>query len=58
MLNFFEIKIIKKILNGTSDVNIKFSELRKFILSLDFIESTKGDHFIYYKERIIEIMNL
>ncbi|GAB6283773.1 MAG: type II toxin-antitoxin system HicA family toxin [Ignavibacterium sp.] len=51
-------KIIKKILSGTSDANIKFSELRKLIISLDFIERIKGDHFIYYKEGVIEIINL
>lgn len=49
-------KIIEKILSGTSDVNIKFSELRKFVISLGFNERIKGDYFIYFKSGIAEII--
>lgn len=51
-------KITEKILSGTSDANIKFTDLRKLVISLGFIERIKGDHFIYSKSGIIEIINL
>jgi len=48
----------EKILSGTSDTNVKFTELRKLVLSFDFNERIKGDHFIYSKTGIVEIINL
>jgi len=51
-------KIIGKILSGTSDANIKFSDLRKLVLSLGFNERVKGDHFIYSKQGVTEIINI
>lgn len=51
-------KVAEKILSGRSDANIKFSELRKLVISLGFDERVKGDHFIYYKSGIEEIINL
>jgi len=51
-------KLIEKILSGSSDANIKFSDLRKLILYFGFNERIKGDHYIYYKENINEIINL
>lgn len=51
-------KIIEKILSGTSDVNIKFTDLRKLVFSLGFNERIKGDHYIFSKSGIAEIINL
>lgn len=51
-------KLIEKILSGSSDANIKFTDLRKLILYFGFNERIKGDHYIYYKENIKEIINL
>lgn len=51
-------KIIEKFLSGTSDANIEFIDLRKLVISLGFIERIKGDHFIYSKSGITEIINL
>ncbi len=39
-------KLLLKILNGTSDENIGFSELRQLLLRLNFKERIKGDHHI------------
>lgn len=50
--------ILEKVLSGTADANIRFSELRKLILSLGFKERIKGDHYIYSKTGIIEIVNI
>ena len=50
--------VLEKILSGVSDKNIRFTELRKLILSLGFYERIKGDHHIYSKEGIPEIINI
>jgi len=51
-------KILEKVLTGVSDQNIIFAELRKLILYFGFRERIKGDHFIYSKPGILEIINI
>ncbi len=51
-------KLIEKILTGVSDNNIRFADLRKLLLSLDFIERIKGDHHILTISGIEEIINI
>ena len=51
-------KILTKILTGLSDKNISFSDLRNLILSLGFDERIRGDHHIFTKTGVIEIINL
>jgi len=50
--------ILEKVLTGLSDRNIRFSELRKLVLSLGFDERIRGDHHIFTKPGIPEILNL
>jgi hypothetical protein len=50
--------ILEKVLTGLSDKNIRFSELRNLVLSLGFDERIKGDHPIFTKAGILEILNL
>ena len=50
--------ILKNILSALSDKNIKFSDLRKLILNLDFSERIKGSHHIFFNKNITEIINL
>jgi len=49
---------IHKILAGTSDRNIRFEDLRKVLGNAGFAERIKGDHHIFAKEGIVEILNL
>lgn len=51
-------KIRQKVLDGNSDANIGFEELRSFLLALDFEENIKGSHHTYRKEGIIEKPNI
>ena len=51
-------KLLLKILSGTSDTNINFSELRQLLLRLNFNERIKGDHHIFTREDILEIINI
>ena len=51
-------KVLGKVLAGLSDKNIKFNELRNLGRDLGFKERIKGDHFIFTKTGIVEIINL
>ena len=51
-------KVLEKIIFGRSDNNIFFSELRQLLLQLDFHERIRGDHHIFSKEGVVEIINL
>jgi len=49
---------LDKVLTGLSDNNIRFSDLRKLILRFEFYERIKGDHHIFTKAGVAEILNL
>ncbi len=51
-------KLMLKILLGNQDNNISFSELQKILDVLGFQCRIKGDHFIYTKNDIPEILNI
>lgn len=50
--------MLEKVLSGLSDQNIRFEELRKLLLASGFQERIKGEHHIYTKQNIAEIINL
>lgn len=51
-------KLLAKILLGTSDTNISFTELCQLLRSLGFDERIRGSHHIFTQEGIEEILNL
>ncbi len=51
-------KIIRQILDGLSDANINFNDVRNLLISLGFEERIKGSHYIYRKAGIAEKINL
>ena len=51
-------KILASILRGASDNNISFSELRHALQALGFTERIRGDHFIFIRPDVAEIINL
>lgn len=51
-------KMLEKILTGTNDRNIKFQDLRKVLVRYGFSERIRGDHHIFSKEHVIEIINI
>jgi predicted RNA binding protein YcfA (HicA-like mRNA interferase family) len=51
-------KILQSVMSGFQDKNIKFSDLQKLLDNLGFHCRIKGDHFIYWKNGIGEIINL
>ncbi|HEY4721924.1 MAG TPA: type II toxin-antitoxin system HicA family toxin [Anaerolineae bacterium] len=51
-------KLLARILRGTSDTNISFDDLRWLLLHLGFEERVRGDHHIFTKDGVVEIVNL
>lgn len=51
-------KLLAKILSGTSDANIAFTEICTLLLNLGFEERIRGSHHIFAKEGVEEILNL
>ena len=51
-------KTLEKVLRGTSDANIAFSDLVRLLNRLGFTRRIRGSHYIYTKPGIEEILNL
>jgi len=51
-------KVLEIVLRGTSDANIAFSDLCSLLVWLGFQERIRGDHHIFTKSGIPEILNL
>ncbi|HMS42024.1 MAG TPA: hypothetical protein PKE69_17460 [Pyrinomonadaceae bacterium] len=51
-------KLKQKILDGKSDSNIGFEDLRNLLVNLGFVERIKGSHHSYRKANIAEKPNL
>jgi hypothetical protein len=51
-------KTLDRILRGTSDTNIRFDDLVAVLLHLDFVERVRGDHHIFTRDGVPEILNL
>ena len=51
-------KLLLSILSGTKDTSILFADLRAVLDRLGFQCRIKGDHFIYTKDGVEEIINI
>lgn len=51
-------KLLQRILSGTADANISFADLRQLLLHLGFDQRVRGDHHIFSKDGVNEILNL
>jgi predicted RNA binding protein YcfA (HicA-like mRNA interferase family) len=51
-------KTLNRVLSGLADKNIRFQDITKLLKDLGFSVRMKGDHHIYYREGIEEIINL
>jgi hypothetical protein len=51
-------RTLERVLRGTSDRNIAFRDLRRLVLWLGFGERIRGDHHIFTKDGVEEILNL
>jgi hypothetical protein len=51
-------KLFASLMSGTADKNFLFSDLQMILGRLGFQCRIKGDHFIYTKDEIEEIINI
>jgi hypothetical protein len=51
-------KTLDSVLRGTSDANIAFSDLCALLKRLGFSERVRGDHHIFTRDGVEEILNL
>ncbi|MBO4438026.1 MAG: type II toxin-antitoxin system HicA family toxin [Spirochaetaceae bacterium] len=51
-------KVLLSVLSGLQDKNISFSELTNLMNVLGFAVRIKGDHYIFTRSDIAEIINL
>lgn len=51
-------RVLHAVLGGTADANVAFKDLCNLLTRLGFTERVRGDHFIYTRQDIEEILNL
>jgi hypothetical protein len=51
-------KTLSLVSRGNSDANIPFRDVCSLLVKLGFSERVRGDHFIYTKQGVEEILNL
>lgn len=51
-------KILARVVRGTSDADISFKELCNLLLKFGFDERVRGDHHIFTRDMVEEILNL
>ena len=51
-------KTFEAILSGRSDQNVRFNELCRVLIALNFQRRTSGGHHIFWRDGIQEIINL
>ena len=51
-------RLLQTILDGRSDANIRFSDLRTMMGYLGFEERIRGSHHLFDKDGVVEVVNL
>lgn len=51
-------KVLWLVLGGRSDANISFSDLCLLLEKLGFLKRIRGDHHIFFRDGVLEILNL
>lgn len=51
-------KTLDRVLRGNADANIRFDDLRAVLSHLGFVERIRGNHHIFSRDGVAEILNL
>jgi len=51
-------KTLERVLRGNADTNIRFGDLCALLSHLGFAERVRGDHHIFTRDGVVEILNL
>ena len=49
---------LERILAAEADANIRFADVQRLLVRLGFAQRVRGDHFIYTREGVEEIINI
>ena len=50
--------MLRRILGGRSDANLRFDDLRDLLRALGFVERVRGSHHVFRREGVAERINL
>ena len=53
-----DLRLLRRILIGRSDANIRFDDIRRILITLGFEERIRGSHHIFAKVGVWTILNL
>jgi len=51
-------KTLDRVLRGNADANVRFGDLRALLHHFGFAERIRGDHHIFTRDGVAEILNL
>jgi len=51
-------RVLRQVVSGTSDANVRFEDLVSLLTALGFAERIRGGHHIFSKTGVAEILNL
>ena len=51
-------KTLQRILGGAADANLRFDDLVAVLVQMGFVERVRGDHHIFTRDGVEEIINL
>jgi hypothetical protein len=51
-------KVLATLLSGRSDANVRFADVVRVLKAMGFAERIRGDHHIFTREGVVEILNL
>jgi hypothetical protein len=50
--------ILERVLSGQSDAGVRFADLRALVRALGFSERIRGDHHVFHREGVRDIINV
>lgn len=51
-------RVLKDVLGGGSDANVRFDDLRNLLSTLGFKQRTRGSHHLFSRSGVVERVNL
>ena len=51
-------KFLRRLLSGQADTDISFADLCSLLYRMGFVERIRGDHHIFSRSDVIEIINI
>ncbi|MFI5361145.1 MAG: type II toxin-antitoxin system HicA family toxin [Elusimicrobiota bacterium] len=52
------LKTLRAVMSGAADANIRFYDLCRLLQAVGFRRRIRGDHYIFVRDGVVEILNL